>query len=347
MDRDRIAQIALALGPQPTLAHHDDTALETQLASRWADRQRYHLWRKASSLDQLLQRVRWMLRQLSALGARVVLGTDAAYPAALRRDPSAPALLFVQGELPSQEMVAIVGTRAARLSSVKQTARLAAGLVEGGVGILSGGALGVDTAAHEGALGGGGLTVAVLGSGLDRRYPERNAALFDQIATQGAVVTTFAPGTPPLRPNFPRRNRVIAAWAQTVVVVEAPFRSGALNTARQARELGTPVLAMPAGAGARALLQRGLAAEVSGAAEVLAALRGEGPRPRAAHPEDPDQQRVHTLLSEEDGGLSVDGMAGRLGWTAPRTAAALIRLELAGLAARQPGGLYTAWCSGS
>ena len=241
-------------------------------------------------------------------------------------------------------MVAIVGTRAARLSSVERASRLAAGLVEGGVGILSGGALGVDTAAHEGALGGGGVTVAVLGSGLDRRYPERNAGLFDQVAARGAVVTSFAPGTPPLRPNFPRRNRVIAAWARTVVVVEAPLRSGALNTARQARELGTPVLAMPAGAGARALLQRGQAAEVSDAADVLATLRGEGPRPRLAHPEDPDQQQVLALLCGEHGGLSVDGMASRLGWTAPRTAAALIRLELAGLAASQPGGLYTA-CS--
>jgi DNA processing protein len=340
MDRDRIARIALALGPQPTLAHRNDTAPQTQLATRWVDRQRYHLWRGASSLDQLLERVHRMLRQLSALNARVVLGADPAYPAALRRDPSAPALLFVQGELPGQEMVAIVGTRAARLSSVERASRLAAGLVEGGVGILSGGALGVDTAAHEGALGGGGVTVAVLGSGLDRRYPERNAALFDQVAARGAVVTSFAPGTPPLRPNFPRRNRVIAAWARTVVVVEAPLRSGALNTARQARELGTPVLAMPTGAGARALLQRGQAAEVSGAAEVLATLRGEGPRPRVAHPEDPDQQQVLALLCGEHGGLSVDGMASRLGWTAPRTAAALIRLELAGLAASQPGGLY-------
>jgi DNA processing protein len=271
---------------------------------------------------------------------RKVPVSAADYPAAIpARDPAAPPVLFVQGRLPdpSQRQVAIVGTRGALIRNLERARQLAADLVHAGLGIVSGGALGIDAAAHEGALEAGGDTVAVLGSGLDIRYPERNSGLFQRIERQGALVSAFPLGTPPRRPNFPQRNRIIAAWADVVVVMEAPARSGALNTARWARQLGVPVLALAEGVGARGLLGRGHAGQLDHAGDVLAVLAGAPPRTSTA-PGDPDQQEALEVL--RTGSLSVDGLATRLGWTVSRAAGALIRLELAGLARLEAGGRY-------
>jgi DNA processing protein len=236
-------------------------------------------------------------------------------------------------------MVAVVGTRGARRESTDLAHDLAAGVAEAGYVVVSGGAIGVDAAAHTGALDAGGLTVAVLGSGLDRPYPERNLALFARIVTgRGALVSPYPVGTPPRRGNFPARNKLVAALARVVVVVEAPLRSGALNTARHARELGVPVLAAAHGHGALGLLRAG-AGLVERAADVLHVLNGGPPRTHREPPDDPDAARLLDLL-RAGSGLRVDEVAHALGWTPSRSAASLLRLEVEGWVCSRPGGLF-------
>jgi DNA processing protein len=248
--------------------------------------------------------------------------------------------LFVWGALPELEIVALVGTRAASTTSVDFARALGFELATAGYGVISGGAIGVDTGAHLGALQAGGATIAVLGSGFDHLYPPRNAPLFGRIAAEGgAVVSAYPPQTPPRRYNFPRRNKLIAAWARVVVVIEAPSRSGALITAALARRMEIPVLCRDAGAGARRLLRSG-AGLVERADDVLRVLAGDRPRTRHEIPEDPDQRDLLALLLEKKV-VSVDEAVDRLGWTPSRAAAALIRLELAGLASSLPAGGFT------
>jgi len=236
-------------------------------------------------------------------------------------------------------MVAIVGTRGAFREGIELAGELAAGLVRAGLTVVSGGAIGVDAAAHRGALSAGGSTLAVLGSGLDQLFPARNRALFHEIAARGALVTAHAPDTPPRRWQFPARNRIVAALSEAVIVVEAPSRSGALNTASHARRLGLPVLAAPRGAGALGLLRRG-AGLVESAADVLRALDG-APRRLRPIPGEPDAATALELVRDAGrGGLVLDDLARVLGWRPPRAAAALLRLEVAGWVRSRPGGRY-------
>jgi DNA processing protein len=236
-------------------------------------------------------------------------------------------------------MVAIVGTRGAHTESTSLARQIAAGLVEADHVVVSGGAIGVDAAAHLGALEAGGLTVAVLGNGLDQPYPERNRALFERVVSSGgALLSPYPVDTPPRRGNFPARNILVAALAQVVVVVEAPVRSGALNTARHARELGVPVLAAAHGHGALRLLRAG-AGLVEEAADVLHVLQGGALRNHRQPPSEPDVARVLELL-RADPDLRVDEVARTLGWTASRAAASLLRLEVEGWVRSMPGGFF-------
>ena len=171
----------------------------------------------------------------------------------------------------------MVGARAPSAAGERFARTLARELAEAGVSVISGLALGIDAAAHAGALDGGGRTVAVLGCGIDRDYPRRNAALAARIAAAGAIVSEWGPGVEPAPWRFPVRNRIVAALAQATVVVEATRRSGALITADHALALGRDVLAVPGapwlelGGGTLALLRAG-AAPVGGAGDVLDAL---------------------------------------------------------------------------
>ena len=173
--------------------------------------------------------------------------------------------------------VAMVGARAPSAAGERFARTLARELAEAGVSVISGLALGIDAAAHAGALDGGGRTVAVLGCGIDRDYPRRNAALAARIAAAGAIVSEWGPGVEPAPWRFPVRNRIVAALAQATVVVEATRRSGALITADHALAIGRDVLAVPGapwlelGGGTLALLRAG-AAPVGGAGDVLDAL---------------------------------------------------------------------------
>ena len=179
-------------------------------------------------------------------GTRLLPFYDAAYPQALLQCSDAPLVLYVQGELPEDCcFFAVIGSRGCSSYGAKAAAYFAGSLAARGVCIVSGGARGVDTAAHKACLEAGGRTVAVLGCGLDVAYPEENKALFAQIACQGAVISEFAPGMPPITHNFPARNRIIAGLSKGVLVAEARRKSGALITANIAADENRDVYCVP------------------------------------------------------------------------------------------------------
>lgn len=263
---------------------------------------------------------------------------DRSYPERLRAVSDPPSLLYVLGNLRKHDLVvAIVGTRAAPRAATDCAHQLAEDLGGSGAAIVSGGALGVDTAAHRGALAADAATLAVLGNGLDIAYPPRNARLFDEIPRRGgALITTYKEGQPPLPHQFVRRNRVIAAMADVVVVVHAGARSGALHTARAARSYGRVVVAVPGSAGSEWLLCTG-AAVAETADDVLAAVRGEPRRPEVDLPAS-DSELGRVLLA-------LDGCVGRnpselsthTGLNPRRINQHLLGLELSGLAVSLPG----------
>jgi DNA processing protein len=182
-----------------------------------------------------------------AVGATVLTIDDEQYPPLLRAIPDPPPLLFVRGDPGAllQAQLAIVGSRRASPAGLRITETLAGALAGGGVQICSGLAIGIDGAAHRGALACGGKSVAVMATGIDTVYPRRHQALAAQLAQAGCLVTEFPPGTPPLRQNFPQRNRIISGLSLGVLVIEAALPSGTLITAGMATEQGREVFALP------------------------------------------------------------------------------------------------------
>ena len=210
----------------------------------------------------------------------LVLREDAQYPPLLRQIAHPPHLLYVYGEtdLTDRFPVAVVGTRRASAYGLTHTREIAAELAQTGVCVVSGLALGIDAAAHTGALDGGGRTVAVLGSALDKPYPQENKPLMRRILESGgSVVSEYAPGTPPSPFSFLQRNRIIAGMCLGTLVTEGPRRSGALNTATRTLENGREVFALPGnvdspGAQLPNMLISEGARLVTGAADILSAL---------------------------------------------------------------------------
>jgi DNA processing protein len=187
------------------------------------------------------------MTKVERANARLVTLADDDYPALLRQLPEAPAVLYVRGTLTPADhhALAVVGTRKATTYGRDAAYHLCKQLAAQGITIISGLAQGIDTAAHRGALDGGGRTLAILGCGIDRIYPSENTKLAVEITGQGAVISEFRIGTPPESRNFPRRNRVISGLALGVLVVEAPEKSGAIITASVAAEQGRDVFAVP------------------------------------------------------------------------------------------------------
>lgn len=284
------------------------------------------------------------------------------FPKGLSELDHPPEALFVAGTWPTERpAVAVVGTRAADPEHRRFAHELAAELARAGVLVVSGGALGIDAAAHRGALEAGAETVAVLASGLVQAYPPEHAPLFEQIATQGAVVceredTTPHPG------RFLERNRLVAAITRATVVVQAPARSGALSTAAIARQLGRWVLAVPSApwdrrsAGSTALLTRGALACL-GARQVLEVLERPLPDPVktksapkvARRMKAPTTKRAPATPSFEGDTATLfavltatpthrDELVARSGLDVPRMQRALLELVLAGAANEHPDG---------
>ena len=206
----------------------------------------------ASVVDNLLERrgainLRAEMAKVREEGAQLLLLLDDDYPPLLRDTPDPPAVLYLRGRLTAHDerALAIVGTRKATRYGHDATHDLAYQLAANGVTIVSGLAQGIDTAAHQSALDANGRTIAVLGNGIDRIYPQANAALAQRIVANGAILSEFPIGTGPVANNFPRRNRIISGMSLGVLITEAPEKSGALITASMAAEQGREVFAVP------------------------------------------------------------------------------------------------------
>jgi len=287
---------------------------------------------------------------LEKCAATLLTMRDPAYPPLLREIYDPPVLLYVRGEITpaDRRAVAIVGSRRSTPYGRMVAQSLARGLAEAGVTVVSGMALGIDAAAHRGALEAGGRTIAVLGCGVDRCYPAEHRGLMQQIVAAGAVASELPPGMPPVARHFPQRNRIISGLTLGTVVVEAPEKSGALITAGLALEQGREVFAVPGSVnseqarGAHRLLKEGakLAESIADILEELD-LQGGAPRTppvaaRAAHadPESPaDPLLAH--LSLEPVGL--EQLQEQTGLPAGELSARVLLLELKGLVGRLPG----------
>ena len=281
---------------------------------------------------------------MAAQQMRALRREDAGYPARLALVDGAPETVWIDGSWqPRPRAVAIVGARAASLRGMELAEEMAGLLARRGFDVISGGAIGIDAAAHRGALDASALgpqvgrTVAVLGTGVDVVYPARHHLLYEEIvASGGALVTQFPPGAQPRHHSFPLRNRVIAALAEVVVVVEAGEQSGSLHTARAARELKRLVVALPGSTGTDGLILTGAHA-VASAADVEAVLDGRAPAPPEL-PEDPAALRLYAVLDRVP--RDVGDLAYRAGLAIGTCAAMVVDLELGGLAARALGGRY-------
>ncbi|MCS6949223.1 MAG: DNA-processing protein DprA [Armatimonadota bacterium] len=281
--------------------------------------------------------------------ARLLTWRDDGYPPPLREIEDFPPLLFVRGSLQERDRfaIAIVGTRRPTPYGRSIAERLARELSRYGLTVVSGGARGIDTAAHTGALRAGGRTLAVLGCGIDVAYPADSAALFQRISTQGAVLSEYPPGITPDAWRFPARNRLVSALALGVLVVEAPNDSGALITATHALEQGKPVFAVPGNidtghsAGCHQLIKDG-ATLVDSVEDVVCGL-GIAPEPpperTAPVPSlTPMQQQLLQSLSLTP--KHVDTLADELGMPVAQLNAELLLLEMHNLVRRQPGNTY-------
>jgi DNA processing protein len=293
----------------------------------------------------------WAWQQADASHHALTLA-DADYPAELLQMPDPPLLLFVQGQLAAlahPQKVAVVGSRNPTPQGLLNARQFARSLGQAGVCVVSGLALGVDGAAHEGALAAGAPTIAVVGTGLDRVYPARHKALAHQIAASGVLISEYPLGTPPLAPNFPKRNRLIAALGQGTLVVEAALLSGSLITARLAVDMGRDVFAIPGSVhspqsrGCHALIRQG-AKLVESAQDVLEELRLLAPVAAASTadlwPAPSSSADTVLLLAMGHDPVSLDALQARTGVPTADLQGALLELELNGEVGRLPGGLF-------
>lgn len=272
---------------------------------------------------------------------------DPRYPAELLQTQDPPLLLYVQGRMEALQhplRLAVVGSRNPTPQGALNARQFAHALGQSGACIVSGLALGVDGAAHEGALEAGALTVAVVGTGLDRVYPSRHRDLAHRIAAHGTLVSEYPLGTPPLSPNFPKRNRIISGLSQGVLVVEAALQSGSLITARQAAEQGREVFAIPGSIhspqarGCHALIRQG-AKLVESAQDILEELRVPDPfrvAPSTAPVDAADDDLLSVMGFDP---VSLDALQARCGLDTATLQARLLELELDGHIGRLPGGL--------
>jgi DNA processing protein len=283
---------------------------------------------------------------------------DPRYPPQLAAVPGCPELLFVSGD-PAVLMlpqIAIVGSRSATAAGRETAFEFASVLAAAGLAITSGLALGIDAAAHRGALDAGGVTIAVCGTGLDRVYPAEHASLAAAITARGALVSEFPPGTPPLAVNFPQRNRLMSALSRGVLVIEAAARSGSLITARLAGEQGRDVLAVPGSIhnalarGCHRLIKDG-AALVETPDDVLAVLgfsQVPPPAKSASNAADVAENGADRLDSGAEmllnalgfGPADLDRLVERTGLAAHTVVSTLQMLELAGRVESLAGGRY-------
>jgi len=294
-------------------------------------------------------------RRIEDAGVRLLTFLDADYPRQLFAIGDPPPLLYLRGAIPAWEpAVAVVGSRRATREGLKAAERLASELASCGVLVVSGLARGVDTAAHRGALSGGGCTVAVLGCGVDVDYPPENRQLAQQIAGCGCIISEFPMGTQPLAEHFPRRNRIISGLSRGVLVVEAVEKSGSLITARYALAQGREVMAVPgpistaACRGSNRLIKDGaqLVDCVEDILDAVRIFRVEQTLPlfeQHASPSrcslTPREAAVYELVAQ--GPRHLDEITQALELTPGEVSAMVLGLELKGMLQQLPGSYYS------
>ncbi len=297
------------------------------------------------------------LTRIERAGIRLITMLDPEYPLSLRSIPDPPLLLYSKGNistLTAGEAVAIVGTRQPTHYGLQVSESLGRDLASMGLLIVSGMARGCDMAAHKGALGAEGSTVAVLGTGLDRCYPPEARELYKEIGEKGLLLSEFPLGTGPMPYNFPQRNRIISGLSRGVIVVEAPLRSGAMMTARLALRHNRDLFAVPGPLGAEkskgpnSLIQGG-ALLVETASDILKRW-GLEPVPlknskRAVGPDigtvPAHGNEALVFKSLEAGPLSIDALAAVLGLKVQDLGGLLLEMELKGLITQGPGKIFT------
>lgn len=310
----------------------------------------------AGLADLLQTTLDWLA---AAPDRQVVTLGDKGYPPSLLNIADPPLMLYMMGSLVSADAalpeasacLAIVGSRNPTPQGEINARQFAKAFGASGMCVVSGLAMGVDGAAHDGALLGGGTTIAVVGTGLDRVYPKKHLELAHRIAASGMIVSEFPLGTPPISSNFPKRNRIISGLSQGTLVIEAALKSGSLITARMATEQGKDVFAIPGSIhspqsrGCHWLIKQG-AKLVENAEDVLEELKL--PVTRGAENETDEDDEANEALPADKGFLSalgfdvvsLDALQARTGLPTPELQAKLLELELEGHLTRLPGGLF-------
>jgi len=306
---------------------------------------------------RLPQKVKWELDRVTQKGYRIVTMMDPDYPQLLREIPDPPPYLYVYGQLDAtNRKIAVVGSRNATGYGMTTTKRLCRNLAALGLSVVSGMAIGIDTAAHEGALSGKGTTIAVLGSGLEKIYPAENKKLFHRISDNGAVVSEFPLTTEPEAHNFPIRNRIISGMSLGTVVVEATKKSGSLITARLAAEQNREVFAVPGSiqsfksTGTHTLIKQGakLVEHVQDIVDELSPFiqtRRVSSQTRTAKTE----ERFETLTADEiqvykalePYPVHIDDLVRKLCMEPGKLSSILLQLELKGVVHQSPGKLFS------
>ncbi len=344
-------KLLAAFGLPHTLWQQPATALRQLLSAAQVDALRSEPEALAALLTQTWD---WLqTAQTDGVARRIVVLGDAQYPASLLRIDDPPLMLYLMGNANWPDLthsIAMVGSRNPSPQGLSNARNFARVLGQAGLTVVSGLALGIDAAAHEGALDSVApgtqrlATIAVVGTGLDRVYPRRHLDLAHRIARNGLLVSEYALGTPPLSANFPRRNRLIAGLAQGTLVVEAALKSGSLITARLSAEQGKDVFAIPGSIhstqarGCHALIKQG-AKLVESVQDVLEELKLTGVADQAAPDALPEPaQGLLAFLGFDPVGL--DALQARCGLDMADLQAQLMALELDGRVARLPGGLF-------
>lgn len=296
------------------------------------------------------------LRRIQEFGCGIITQEDEPYPKLLREIYDPPIVLYVRGNLTAQDQqgIALVGTRHTSHYGLESARKLAYQLAYVGMTVVSGGARGVDTAAHQGALSAKGRTIAVLGTGINLIFPAENVELFERIAANGAVITQFPFGRKADRQSFPIRNRIVAGMTLGTVVVEAALNSGALITANFATEYGRQIFAVPGridspgSKGCHDLIKKG-AKLCEGAEDVLCEFeylfppsnRSPSPAETGALPALPlsqNEQKVFDVLNDEE--ISIDDVIRRSGLPTSAVSVALLSLEMKRLVKQLPGKMF-------
>ena len=295
------------------------------------------------------------IQRICDLGIRVISREEREYPQVLKRIYDPPQILYLRGntEVLNKAMFAIVGARKATHYGITMARRIAAELTYAGLGITSGMARGIDTAAHMGALDAGGPTVAVLGCGVDVVYPRENRKLMEQIIDKSAVISEFPPGTSPVGGNFPQRNRIISGLASGVLVIEAAQNSGSLITADFALEQGRDVFALPGqvthplNKGCHMLIRQGacLVEQASDILDEMGIIEGKGGHSFTDIPDrdtnndlTPEEKKVYNVISDDP--VSSEVIIERAGLKPSEVLAILAVMEINGLVRLLPGRRY-------